>query len=372
MKKLLVFLIITLLVTPLLIETVSAQNLKVKFGSRGLNESVSVNLTRFLGGSKTYVHSEAENVIIDIEEETGIATLRPRPYWRGVESIVFAVNTSALDISEEKARATNGTRNIVIQEGQVISEDGIRGEGGIPIGPEIFHILITPDEFMSNIYTNLIEGIPSKEIHNISGEFKNKELKIDVNQEVKIDIRYKTEEEEFLYKPEISISVLTHPEREQAPLVIKKGLFFPQIPFFEVIRAAFLLLSIALSILIGIYYKEDISLYITDITRIKDYLVRDPKKKTLIKLDFLRDTVNIGITEDAIEKTSVILKSYLIQNLKLKEFTSTEFNKKLKNKIISKELITVLQRIEVYKKRKPTLKQINNLLNEIEYIIKSL
>lgn len=373
MKRLLIFLVLILITTPLLLEETSAQGLKVKFASRGLNESVTINLTRFLGKGQTYIHSETENIIIDIEQKTGIATLHPKPYWRGVEAIVFALNVTKLK-EEGISGLEEGISEIIIKDGSIIIEPGgIEGTGGIPVGPEVVHILITPDKFMSKTYTDIIESIPQEEIHNISGELKNKEMQIGVNQQVKINVKYRIEDDdELLYKPEISIIVLSHPETEGTPFIIKKGLFFPQVPFFEMIRAVLILFAISLSLMIIIYYKEDISLYATDIARIKDYLIRDPKKRALVKLDFLRETMNIGITEDVIEKIATILKSHLIQNLHLKKFTYAELNKKLKNRILSKELTVILEKIENYKKRKPTNKQLNALINEAEYVIKNI
>ena len=176
MKKLLFLMIIIII----LISGVFAENqLSVRFHSFGKN--TTINLEEFLGESEQYIASKSSNIRVIIDQEAGIAKLYARPGWVGSETIVFT--------SIEKA--SNITNQTLLDMLKTAEE---------------FKYIITDKELDELTEDNVdkemkwwVREIEQEEIKNIYSKIENKELLLNLNDEINFNINLNKE------KPEINM-----------------------------------------------------------------------------------------------------------------------------------------------------------------------
>lgn len=174
MKRGVTFLLIIFLV---LIGYVIAQQgeFSVRFHSFGKN--ASIDLKQYLGESELYLASQSLNVITEIDQEKGIATITAKPGWEGSEVIYFRTNESLTKV--------NSTEEIA---------------KFLPVAPEILYLRRIRDEELTKLFEgtidpsvlDLIKEIKKEEITKLSKEIRQKTMIVRVNDEVdlKLELGY--------------------------------------------------------------------------------------------------------------------------------------------------------------------------------------
>lgn len=160
----------------IILTAVAAQDeFSVRFHSFGKN--ATINLKDYLGESKYYVASQTLNVIVNIDQETGIATLTARQGWEGSEVVFFRTNESLKKIegTEEVAKFLPAVPEILylrrIREAELV---------------RLFEGTIDPS------ILDLIKEIKREEIEKLTKEIRERTIMISVNDEVdlKMELGY--------------------------------------------------------------------------------------------------------------------------------------------------------------------------------------
>lgn len=174
MKRGVAFLLIIFLV---LMGYVIAQQdeFSVRFHSFGKN--ATIDLKQYLGESELYLASQPTNVIIEIDQEKGIATLTARPGWKGSEVIYFRTNESLIKVNDTEEIAKF-----------------------LPVAPEILYLRRVRDEELARLFEgtidpsvlDLIKEIKREEIKKVSKEIRQKTMIVRINDEVdlKMELGY--------------------------------------------------------------------------------------------------------------------------------------------------------------------------------------
>jgi hypothetical protein len=116
------------------------------------------------------------NVIVDIDQEKGIARLRARPGWEGSEVIVFRKNESLSELNETEIA------NFLESVPEIFFMKKIRDDELV----RLFEVTIDPTML------EIIKRVKREEIRELSSEIEGRELMIRINNEVdlKIDMGY--------------------------------------------------------------------------------------------------------------------------------------------------------------------------------------
>ncbi len=163
MKKVLLVLLFLLLSSSVF----ALDTFPVSFHSSGFNESISLDLVRYLKHPGPFKHTPVENVRVVIEE--GIATISPiDPDWMGIEDIVFAPIGVELEAPELK----NETQKLLERRNVTVSREEIDAALG-PLIDQSFFVLAG--------------GLSGEQI-NISGFLGDDSLELDINDELSLNI----------------------------------------------------------------------------------------------------------------------------------------------------------------------------------------
>lgn len=182
---------LSLLFFIILVAFVAAQQdtFNIRFHSFG--RFATVDLKKYLGESKLYLVSQTKNVIVDIDQERGIATLKARPGWEGSEVIVFRKNESLSELNEtEVARFLEEVPETFFLK-RIRDEELVR----------LFEVTIDPS------ILEIIKLVKREEIRELSTDVEERELKMRINNEVDLKI-------EMGYIPSVSMDFLLGERRE--------------------------------------------------------------------------------------------------------------------------------------------------------------
>lgn len=160
--------------------------LSVRFHSFGKN--ATIDLKQYLGESSCYLVSQPQNIIIEIDQEKGIATLTAKPGWEGSEVVLFRTNETVKKIENETEAARfipPATEIPHLIELKVKNEDLVK----------LFESAIDPSML------DFVKGIKKEGIKNLSKEIREGTLRVDINNEV--DLKMK-----MGYMPTISMDFL--------------------------------------------------------------------------------------------------------------------------------------------------------------------
>lgn len=157
----------------ILVTFVAAQQgeFSVRFHSFGKN--ATIDLKNYLEESERYLVSRTTNVIVDIDQENGIATLRARSGWEGSEVIFFRTNESLAMINEtaEVSQFLEAVPEILFLR-RVKDEELIK----------LFEGTIDPS------ILDVVKKIKKEEIRKLSSELDENRLRIRVNEEVDLKL----------------------------------------------------------------------------------------------------------------------------------------------------------------------------------------
>lgn len=170
--------ILVFLVFLTLLGIVLAQQNEISVTFYSFGKNATINLKNYFGEGHSYLVSETQNVIVTIDQETGIARIVAKPGWEGSEVIRFRTNESVK--VEETEEVTNLSTS------------------------EIFYPPETNDEYFQSVeyekMTDLFQGtidpsmlefvrlIEREEITSILKEIKGKTITIKVNDEVDLNL----------------------------------------------------------------------------------------------------------------------------------------------------------------------------------------
>lgn len=216
-------LLVLLFVVPF---SLAVDSFMVSFHSLGTNESITIDLVKYLNNPGPFKHSQVENVNIIIDN--GKAIIMPKdPKWVGIEDIIFApigVEIQVPETPEEKEErlARQGRRNVTISKEDLDSS----------LGP------LVSESFFS--FTSNMSGEPI----NITGFLSKDSISLDINDEVSFNISLA--EARKTYGPGYVIDVHTR----------KKDLYLPsyEIPSEIAFYALFALFLASLVILVAYFY----------------------------------------------------------------------------------------------------------------------
>ena len=217
MKKCIFF---GLLLVIILIPYVFAEQdeFSVRFHSFGKN--ATIDLKPHLGESEKYLVSQTMDVIVNIDQKKGIATLKARPNWEGSEVIFFRTNESIQKINDTDKIARF-----------------------LPSVPEIFALRKIRDDELGRLFEgtidpnllDMVKTIKKAEIKKISSEIESNILKIKINDETELKM-------ELGYIPAISMDFSLSQEKEVEEIVYEEGFKIPQsiiIAFFAILIIVF-------------------------------------------------------------------------------------------------------------------------------------
>lgn len=156
----------------------------VSFHGIGGNQSISLDLVKYLNNPGPFKYSPVKNVNIVIEN--GIATITPKDFsWAGIEDIVFApVGVEIIPPeTEEQHEARVARRNITVSKEELDTSLGS----------------MIDDSFY------VIAGNLSGEQINISGFLSEKEISLEINDEVSLNISLLNERKSL--NPEFIIDI---------------------------------------------------------------------------------------------------------------------------------------------------------------------
>lgn len=244
----------------IILTAVAAQDeFSVRFHSFGKN--ATINLKDYLGESKYYVASQTLNVIVNIDQETGIATLTARPSWEGSEVVFFRTN--------ESLKKIEGTEEVA---------------KFLPAVPEILYMRRIREEELARLFEgtidpsilDLIKEIRKEEIEKLTKEIRERTIRISVNDEVDLKM-------ELGYVPMFSMDFSLGEKREAEEEIIP--------PKEEGIKleinstAIIIILAIALIICIFFYKKYAKKLEVKREEKELEYVIsKDIKHLSLNKL----------------------------------------------------------------------------------------
>lgn len=279
MKRGVTFLLITFLV---LISYVIAQQdeFSVMFHSFGKN--ATIDLKQYLGESELYLASQTTNVIVEIDQQTGVAVLTARPGWEGSEVIYFRTNESLIKVNntEEVAKF-------------------------LPVTPEILYLRRIRDEELARLFEgtidpsviDLIKEIKKEEIRNISKEIRERTVKVSVNDEVDLNL-------ELGYAPTFSMDFSLGEKQAGGEEVVKQ----PESTGFKlkVSNTLIIIIAAALAIIVIYFYRKHAKLKVEERKELElDYAIdKDVKQINLNKL--LRLQKNLGSKESSDEFIRVV------------------------------------------------------------------
>lgn len=214
----------------IILTAVAAQDeFSVRFHSFGKN--ATINLKDYLGESKYYVASQTLNVIVNIDQETGIATLTARQGWEGSEIVFFRTNESLKKIegTEEVAKFLPAVPEILylrrIREAELV---------------RLFEGTIDPS------ILDLVKEIEREEIDKLTKEIRERTILISVNDEVDLKM-------ELGYVPMFSMDFSLGEKREVEEEIIpskKEGIKL------EINNTAIIIILAIILIICLFFYKK--------------------------------------------------------------------------------------------------------------------
>ncbi len=277
MKRGVTFLLIIFLV---LISYVIAQQdeFSVRFHSFGKN--ATIDLKQYLGESELYLASQTMNIIVEIDQEQGIAQLTARPGWEGSEVIYFRTN--------ESLRKMNNTEDIA---------------KFLPVAPAILYLRKVRGEELAKLFEgtidpsvlNLIKEIKREEIKKVSKEIRQKTMIVRVNDEVDLKL-------ELGYVPTFSMdfSLGGKKEGEEAVQTKEPGLSLK-------ISNTILIIAASVLCMVGLYFYRKYS--VIKIEQRKEWEIdtainKDIKRLNLSKL--MRLQKDLGRRESSDEFIRIV------------------------------------------------------------------
>tara|TARA_Y100000310_G_C20691793_1_gene822770 strand:- start:1994 stop:2932 length:939 start_codon:yes stop_codon:yes gene_type:complete len=235
MKKSVILLFILILSTLTLAQEdieLSEDRLDLKFSSFG--GTIDIDLKKYLGEGPYFVNG-TKDVIIDIDQEVGKATLTPREGWEGAEIIVF------------RTKMKENLREVIVEKLQKAETE------------------VVFDNF-EDIFDSILDNLEVEQIKVIKSEFRDGEVLVDINNEIELLIGL-----DELKKPKFGLNILLNNEG----LEIRKG-------FFEEINLKLISTIIVLAILLLIFKNRVIEFFIP----LKD--IKSTKARLLSKLKNLK------------------------------------------------------------------------------------
>lgn len=126
MKRGLIILIIIFLASIAYAQDMSdivTNRLSIEFHAVTGTDEVTIDLPKYFGRDANFVYKESEHVMVELDPDTHIATMRPTdPEWRGIETVVFATGLEYLE-EEEREGGILLPRNITKVRINVSKED---------------------------------------------------------------------------------------------------------------------------------------------------------------------------------------------------------------------------------------------------------
>jgi len=163
----------------------------VRFHSFGKNATIDIK--SYLGESELYLASPSNNIIIEIDQKNGIATLQAGPGWEGSEVVYFRTNESLM----KEADATEVAKFL-------------------PVAPEILYLRKIKDEELARLFEGtidpgileMIREVKREEITSLSKEIRQRTMIVRVNDEVDLKM-------EMGYSPSFSMDFSLGKEVEE-------------------------------------------------------------------------------------------------------------------------------------------------------------
>ncbi|MCX6711756.1 MAG: hypothetical protein NT139_01815 [Candidatus Woesearchaeota archaeon] len=117
------FLVLLAILIPKLIyaQEEPSDTIKVSFHYLGQNISTEIDLKRFFAATKLekiyYDYEPNDNIIISIDQDTGVATLLPKPGFKGTEIVTFkAKNAETMKTNRTRSQFEEGTKKSGFEE----------------------------------------------------------------------------------------------------------------------------------------------------------------------------------------------------------------------------------------------------------------
>lgn len=330
----------------------------VRFHSFGKN--ATIDLKNYLGESELYLASQTLNVIVEIDQETGIATLTARQGWEGSETIHFRTNESfkKLKDTEEIAKF-------------------------LPEVPKILYLRKIRDEELARLFEgtidpsvlDLVKEIKREEIKKISKDLKERTMKIRINDEVDLKM-------ELGYVPTVSMDFSLGPQREPEEIQPEEGLRLK-------ISNTWAVIILAIIAILGLYlYRKYamISVQEKEEKELEDVIVKDIKQISLHKLLRLQKELD---KKDSSERFTRILRmffsryfgieydfelSHLIRRVK-----DSDISRHMKNEVtdfledVSKVIYSPTEKwTKVYGEGQPSKNELKKFIVRLKRIIRSI
>ncbi|MBU4501002.1 MAG: hypothetical protein KKA79_00295, partial [Nanoarchaeota archaeon] len=170
--------------------------LSVMFHSFGKN--TTIDLKKYLGESEYYITSSSLNVIVNINQNTGIATLAARPVWEGSEVIFFRKNES------------------IAKTNQIELAAKYLPPIYLPPIPETLYLRKVGDEELVRLFEwtidprilDFIKDIKREEIKNLSISIDKNKLEMSINEELDLNV-------ELGYIPSVSMDLSLGEKKEE-------------------------------------------------------------------------------------------------------------------------------------------------------------
>lgn len=330
----------------------------VRFHSFGKN--ATIDLKNYLGESEYYLASQTLNVIVEIDQATGIATITARSEWEGSETIYFRTN--------ESLRMLKNTDEIA---------------KFLPAVPEILYLRKIRDEELAKLFEgtidpsvlDLIKGIKREEIKKISKDIKERTIDIRVNDEVDLKM-------ELGYVPTISMDFSLGPQREAEEIPPEEeGLRLK-------ISDTWVVIILAIIAIVGFYlYRKfaAISVQEKEEKELEDVIVKDIKQISLHKLLMLQKELD---KKDSSERFTRILRMFFSRYFGIEyDFEISHLTRRVKDSDISRhmknEIIDFLEDVsktiysptekwtKVYGECQPSKNELKKLVIRLKRIIRS-
>ncbi len=330
----------------------------IEFESFGGNKTVTINLKEIFGKSYYFVHSETEHVDIKINIGEGTAVLKAKdPRWKGKERVVFAINKKAL----EEALLIEGLKK------QPEKKEKKVGKEEVPkLKIDVEDVIHALEPILKKSFIGILHDIPLVDAK-IYAYKTNDSLILDLNREIIMNISFA----QFGYKPTIKLNITLN----------KTGLAPPKYEPKDT-ENYYLAVVIFLTItVIGFYLKFGENLFPKFKRRKKELKeekllehIKIQKENIIGKIKALKGEKNI---ERAYKSAVKSMNDFLIEFLKLKDLTNKAVISTMKKKKYPQQLIDEVRSYlrksqKLYSPEGVNKKDLDELLEKIEDIVKKI
>ncbi len=343
----------------------------VRFHSFGKN--ATIDLKQYLGESELYLASQPLNVIVEIDQEKGIATITAKPGWEGSEMIRFRTIESLTKV--------NDTEEI---ESLIKVNDTEEIAKFLPVAPEILYLRKVRDEELARLFEgtidpgvlDLVKEIKREEITKLSKEIRERTINVRVNDEV--DLKF-----ELGYAPTFAMDFsLGEKKTEEEAKPKEKGLKLK-------ISNTIILIIASVSVIIILYFYRKYSMSKREEKKEweLDYAIsKDIKRLSLNKLIRLQKDLGrkessdefIKIVKDFFSSYFGIEHDFEIKHL-ARRVKDSDVDWRMKGKMIdflddlSKVFYYPTEKwVEVYGEGQIPEQELKKLVNSFKKIIRSL